>query len=329
MPVRHRKNGSPDYNAANANGGPLVCTPKRLPRRLWAQAARNAVKIEPRNYGRISRLVRIAPKLTLTPEHIAAVTDRKWPVTGVRLTVGFMDNPPVALRRRIISHMRAWNKTANIHFVESHVDPQVRIAREGGQDGGYWSYLGTEILEIPANEQTMNLEAFTMHTADSEFHRVVRHETGHTLGFPHEHMRKDLVARIDRDKAIRFFGATQGWSPAEVRQQVLTPLDDATLIETPHADQNSIMCYQIPGILTVDGQPIIGGLDIDASDYAFAGSLYPKPHHIAAQDADVASAAYEDTAVIEIADGEITRIVLKRPVNSVSAGSAGSIDAGQ
>ena len=40
----------------------------------------------------------------------------------------------------------------------------------------------------------MNLEAFTMQTPDSEFHRVVRHEAGHTLGFPHEHMRKAIVA---------------------------------------------------------------------------------------------------------------------------------------
>ncbi len=37
-----------------------------------------------------------------------------------------------------------------------------------------------------------------MQTPESEYHRVVRHETGHTLGFPHEHMRKELVEKIDR-----------------------------------------------------------------------------------------------------------------------------------
>jgi hypothetical protein len=122
----------------------------------------------------------------------------------------------------------------------------------------------------------MNLQAFTMQTPESEFHRVVRHETGHTLGFPHEHMRRELVAKIDPRKAIAYFGATQGWSPEEVRQQVLTPIEEGSIRGTAHADPNSIMCYQIPGSLTRDGKPIIGGKDIDAQDYEFAGLIYPR-----------------------------------------------------
>src|SRR5581483_1442734 len=149
--------------------------------------------------------------------------------------------------------------------------------RQGGQDGGYWSYVGTDITSIEAGQPTMNLEAFTMSTPDSEFHRVVRHETGHTLGFPHEHMRKELVDKIDSQKAIEYFGRTQGWNEDEVRAQVLTPLEESSLLGTPHADPNSIMCYQIPGEITKDGEPIPGGTDIDESDYAFAASIYHKP----------------------------------------------------
>jgi hypothetical protein len=89
-----------------------------------------------------------------------------------------------------------------------------------------------------------------MDTDEAEFHRVVRHETGHTLGFPHEHMRRELVDRIDPKEAIEYFEATQGWTEEEVRQQVLTPLEESTLLGTVHADQNSIRCYQIPGFLT-------------------------------------------------------------------------------
>jgi len=121
----------------------------------------------------------------------------------------------------------------------------------------------------------MNLESFTMKTADSEFHRVVRHETGHTLGFPHEHMRLELVKKIDEAKAIKFFGDTQGWSPDEVRAQVLTPIEQSSLLGTK-VDARSIMCYQIPGAITKDGKPILGGTDIDKKDYAFAASIYPK-----------------------------------------------------
>ena len=124
----------------------------------------------------------------------------------------------------------------------------------------------------------MNLQGFTMSTPESEFKRVVRHETGHSLGFPHEHMRRALVARIDPEKAYEYFRRTQGWDRATVDQQVLTPLDERSLMSTP-ADQTSIMCYQLPASITRDGRPIVGGTDINQTDYAFAGRIYPKPGH--------------------------------------------------
>jgi len=49
--------------------------------------------------------------------------------------------------------MNASNATANVQFVESATDPQVRINRAAGD--GYWSYLGTNILSIPQGEPTM------------------------------------------------------------------------------------------------------------------------------------------------------------------------------
>jgi Astacin (Peptidase family M12A) len=254
----------------------MVCLPKALPRDKWIAAANTATKINPLNHPPIERLVRVMAGFEPQPERIAVLTTKYWHTGGVILTVGFLDNPPKNLRAHILLHMNAWNKTSNVKFTETKTDPQVRIAREGGPDGGYWSYLGTDILHIAKNKQTMNLEGFTMNTPESEFHRVVRHETGHTMGFPHEHMRRELVAKIDPDKAIAFFGSTQGWSPDEVRQQVLTPIEDSSLWGTPHADPQSIMCYQIPGSLTKDGKPIIGGKDIDKKDYAFAALVYPK-----------------------------------------------------
>ena len=117
---------------------------------------------------------------------------------------------------------------------------------------------------------------WTMNTPESEYRRVVRHEAGHTLGMPHEHMRKALVARIDPEKAYEYFLRTQGWDRRTVDQQVLTPLDEATLMFTP-ADQDSIMCYQLPGSITKDGLPISGGTDINATDAAFIGRIYPRP----------------------------------------------------
>jgi len=85
--------------------------------------------------------------------------------------------------------MNAWTKTGSISFV--------------------WA-SGTGQIRIPKNRQTVNLQGFTMNTAESEYKRVVRHETGHTLGCPHEHMRKALVARIDPQKAYDYFWRKPG-----------------------------------------------------------------------------------------------------------------------
>jgi hypothetical protein len=203
------------------------------------------------------------------PLHIAVLTSKYWGPARRRLTVSFMDTTPADLRSRILGHLNAWS--CGIEFVQTNSVGQVRISRGAG---GYWSYLGTDVLHISTNRQTMNLQGFTMNTPESEFRRVIRHEAGHTLGFPHEHMRREIVARIDRQKAYDYFGRTQGWSPAMVDQQVLTPLDERSIFATP-ADQTSIMCYQLPALITKDGRPILGGPDINPTDRAFGRCIYP------------------------------------------------------
>ena len=264
----------PNPNMSDGGKQPIVCLPKTLPREMWVPAAHKAIAVNPMNRPPVEQLTMTLQGFVPAPDHLAVLTTKYWKNGGVHLTVGFLDNPPADLRAKIIAHMNAWNKTADVTFAETQTDPQVRIARV--EDDGYWSYVGTDILTIAKDQPTMNLEGFTMDTEDSEFFRVVRHETGHTLGFPHEHMRKDLVDLIDPDKAVAFFGKTQGWNPEMVRQQVLTPIEQSSLWGTDHSDPDSVMCYQIPGTVTRNGEPITGGTDIDPLDFEFAQKIYPK-----------------------------------------------------
>lgn len=268
---------------------PLACTPKSLPNELAVPAAQHAIQVNAQNSPAHMLMLPSMPRPT--PFDLAVVTSKYWHNGGVNLTVGFLDNPPLELRSKILQHMNAWSKTAVVSFRETADmrQAQVRISRA---PGGYWSYIGTDILLVnDPNAQTMNLEGFTLQTPDAEFFRVVRHETGHTIGCPHEHMRAELVALIDPAKAISYYGQTQGWTPDQVRNQVLTPYSPAELIGTAHTDQNSIMCYQIPGALTKDGKPILGGNDIDATDYTFIATVYPKPATPAPRPAPTASPA--------------------------------------
>jgi hypothetical protein len=249
----------------------LHCTPKTLPTRLLKKAAETAVKVNPVNAPVFGPVAQVGLAFDLSPMSIAVLVGKYWGPQPRRLTVSFLDGGPADLRRKLISHMNAWNRTAGISFVATNGVGQVRVSRNLA---GYWSYLGTDILHIPTNRPTMNLQGFTMSYPDSEFHRVVRHEAGHTLGFPHEHMRRELVARIDPERAYEYFGRTQGWNRQMVDQQVLTPLDDRSIMGTP-PNEDSIMCYQLPGSIMRNGQPIRGGTDIIQSDFDFAGRIYP------------------------------------------------------
>lgn len=263
-------------NMTNLTIPKLTCTPRGLPPALHIEAAARAVQINPANHPSAS-VIAHALGSHPTQARIAILVGKRWHTKGVHLSVGFLDGPTVELRKHILSHMNAWSATANVKFRYSKTDPKVRVSRSTPPpNDGYWSYLGTDILSISNDEPTMNLQDFTMAMPESEFIRVVRHETGHTLGFPHEHMRRELVDKIDPEKAIKFFRATQGWDAEMVRAQVLTPIEESSLIGTDHADPSSIMCYQIPGSITKDALPIIGGVDIDPLDAAFAGSIYPK-----------------------------------------------------
>ncbi|NMO89522.1 M12 family metallopeptidase [Actinomycetospora sp. TBRC 11914] len=252
---------------------PLTCTPRALPDRLLVAAAQTAARVNPMNSPVVSGSASAVGASTdaVEPLRIAVMTSKYWRPVPRTLTVSFLEAADADLRARILEHMNAWATRGCIRFAETAVDGEVRISREGD---GFWSFLGTDILHVPAGRPTLNLEGFTMATPESEYKRVVRHEAGHTLGFPHEHMRRELIARIDREKAYLFFARTQGWSRAMVDAQVLTPLDDADLIAT-RSDENSIMCYQLPGSITLDGRPILGGLDIDETDFSFVEMVYP------------------------------------------------------
>lgn len=212
--------------------------------------------------------------LSLAPQHIALLTSRYWGPSARRLRVSFMEKIDYSTRLMIMQHCNAWYGVgAGIRFVYTTGEADVRITRE---QEGYWSYLGTDVRLVPPSEPTMCLQSFSSATPLSEYRRVVRHEAGHTLGFTHEHLRSDLVRRIDPQLAYRYFARTQGWSPREVDRQVLTPESEADLLATRLADETSVMCYQLPGSITKDGLPIHGGTDINARDADFARRVYPR-----------------------------------------------------
>lgn len=181
-----------DHDAhGHGSGRAHGCTIRHLPRELLVEAARRAVRINPVNALAAGPVGEVARAMGSTRLSIAVRTAKYWGPQPRTLTVSFLESTPADLRRRIVQHMNAWSERCGIRFAETSGMGHVRITRGSG---GYWSYLGTDITLISENEPTLGLSGFTMNTRESEFRRVVRHEAGHTLGFPHEHMRRELVA---------------------------------------------------------------------------------------------------------------------------------------
>jgi hypothetical protein len=302
----------------------IVCRPRALTPAQHEVALRRSVEINPAN-ALAPRTIALAPDGGRRgPRRLVLAVGYRWPASGQQLAVQFLDAPSTALRKRILAHMNAWSEHANVRFEETRDVGRIRIARLEPPDpmAGYWSYLGTQVEAIPPHEPTLNLEGFTMRTPDREFRRVVRHEAGHALGFEHEHLRSELIARIDRRKAYAWFERTQGWSQEETRAQVLTPLARASISGTREADPLSIMCYQIPGEITKDGAPIPGGRDITATDAAFAARVYPRPDPAARDEADATRRAGA-TSCAEPAGQDVFQLLVLDPFDS----RAGSRDA--
>src|SRR5664279_5013405 len=94
----------------------LVCLPKRLTQAQLIEAAHHAITINPMNRPPVERMAALGKGFAPSPLRIAVLTTAYWGTSGVKLTVGFLDSPESALKTRILSHMNAWNKNANVKF---------------------------------------------------------------------------------------------------------------------------------------------------------------------------------------------------------------------
>ena len=116
---------------------------------------------------------------------------------------------------------------------------------------GAWSQLGTECLNIPKNEASMNLGWIDSDTDYDDIvvkgtGIVVIHEFGHMLGMIHEHSREDATIVWNKEFVIQKLGGPpNNWSPEDVNVQIFNTVK-LNQFNGSKYDPNSAMHYFFP-----------------------------------------------------------------------------------
>ena len=159
-----------------------------------------------------------------------------------------------------------WSNHANLKFeFTNDIDAEIRITFN--ENDGAWSALGTDSLETPFNQPTMNLGWLDK--------AVVLHEFGHAIGLGHEH--QNPIGGIQWNKPLVYeelAGPPNYWPREVVDFNLFDKYDQDRIIGT-ELDPLSIMMYPIDEDWTLNDFSADFNENLSEVDKAFVGELYP------------------------------------------------------
>jgi len=198
------------------------------------------------------------------------LTARKWAASRA-IKISFIDGEGSVIDR-VKKQAEAWLDYINLKFEWSDSNGEIRITFK---DEGSWSYIGTSSLSIPAGEATMCFGWLTPTESETEYSRVVKHEFGHALGFPHEHSHPQAGIPWDVPRVYEYYQRTQGWTKEDVDSQVFARYSESQT-QFSEYDPKSIMHYPVPNELTIGDWEVGWNVDFSEGDKKFASWQYPK-----------------------------------------------------
>lgn len=233
--------------------------------------------------------IRICTQLSSDPDNPLAVCNRTkddssgnhgrlalarlslWP-TGKTLNVLFLGGSD-RVRSKVQEYALAWSPHANIHLNFVQQGPSnIRVSFESG---GSWSYVGTDNDRIPQDRATMNFGWFHDATDDVEFSRTTIHEFGHALGCVHEHQSPEANIPWNEPVVYDYYAQTQGWTPEQTYNNIFLKYIPEISVNS-YFDMQSIMLYQIPAFLTLNGFSTESNTVLSEEDKSFISRVYPR-----------------------------------------------------
>lgn len=199
---------------------------------------------------------------------------------GSRITVRFLEGDP-ELQRRVREAAEEWTydsanhePLANLKFnFLNEGDGNIRIAFMPGE--GSWSYVGTQCLQTPKDQPTMNYGWLTPDSSDEEVKSVVLHEFGHAIGLIHEHQNPNQPVKWNKP-AVRadLSGPPNNWDEGTIRHNVFDRYNEKDVESTP-VDPESIMMYPIPASWTNGTFTADFNGDLSPTDKQLIRKVYP------------------------------------------------------
>lgn len=165
-----------------------------------------------------------------------------------------------------------------LDFVEvsRRVDADVRVAFD--LTDGSWSYVGTDLLRQPGNEQTMNF-GWSLTEDPQEGLDTALHEIGHTLGFPHEHQNPFAGIVWNEEAVYRSLSAPPNrWSRSTTFHNIIEKIVPDT-VQGSSWDPNSVMHYPFEAGLILKPVKYRSGLTprggLSRRDKSWVRKFYP------------------------------------------------------
>jgi hypothetical protein len=219
-------------------------------------------KILPRDSHRPNRFIPMANGRS----RAIAIADKRW-INGSKIRIGFLDGTQsqIDMVRNIAPQ---WTRHANLKFeFTDAMDAEIRVTFDASD--GAWSYVGTDNLNIPKPQATLNL--------GWQDEGVILHEFGHMIGLSHEHQNPDQGIQWNEQAVIdELAKAPNFWDEVTVRHNVLDKYS-ADILHGTEFDSNSIMLYAFPAAWTLNGFSTHENDELSKIDEAFVKSekMYP------------------------------------------------------
>ena len=246
-----------------------LCIPKSLPDAVKFQAVDVAINTRADNAPTQDLLSSWSDHNIIGQELYSLCTTRYWEPTRDILTVSFLGDPSARFKASVMQALNRWDSANRPKFVVTNDIGEVRISAE---PIGNWSFCGTDINLVPKHQATTNFDVAAADIASDVFFRVVQHQAGHLLGFRHHPLPATLAQRLNKERTLEYLEKLMGWSHSISEQIVFGGVNMRD--EDEALFSSSIMGWQFPSCLSIDGLPVDGTSDISHADIERINRVY-------------------------------------------------------